>query len=265
MNTLSFIKICFFLCWLFFFPLSGQADEDYQIGPGDVLSITVFDHDELQTKVRVAESGRIDFPLIGAVEVGNLKTSEAAHSIAQLLADGYIINPQIHVYIEEFRSKKVVVLGPVRTPGVVELRGPSRLLEVISKAGGLLKEAGETITVTREVAGEQKRIVVDTKKLMESKDVESNIPILGGDAITVAQTAVCYISGEVNRPGAYPCDRDTTVLKMISMAGSFTGIAAKSRVRINRVLDGRQQVLRNVSLDTPVFPNDVIEVPESLF
>jgi polysaccharide export outer membrane protein len=129
----------------------------------------------------------------------------------------------------------------------------------------LLKEAGETITVTREVAGAQERMVVDTKKLIQSKDIESNVAIFGGDTITVAETAVCYISGEVNRPGAYPCDRETTVLKMISMAGSFTGIAAKSRVRINRVVDGRQQVLRNVSLDSPVLPNDVIEVPESLF
>lgn len=77
--------------------------------------------------------------------------------------------------------------------------------------------------------------------------------------------AVCYITGQVNKPGAYPCDEKTTVLKMVSLAGSFTGIAAESRIQINRIVNGRKQVLKNVADDTLVQPEDVVVVPESLF
>jgi len=242
-----------------------ETDGDYQIGSGDVLSVTVYDHDELKTKARVSENGSIEFPLIGSVQVGGFRTSAAAQKIGELLADGYIKNPQVQIYIEEFKSKKVIVLGQVNKPGLVELSGPATLLELISKAGGLSKEAGETVTIKRTVNGKEEMIAVDLKKLIESGDSKDNIPILSGDSVSVAKASVCYITGEVKKPGSYPCDRETTVLKMISLAGSFTGIASESGIRINRIVDGKKQVLEKVSLDTPVRPDDVIEIPESLF
>ncbi|MCI5147170.1 MAG: periplasmic polysaccharide biosynthesis/export protein, partial [Candidatus Electrothrix sp. AR3] len=99
--------------------------DGYKIGAGDVLSITVYDHDELKTRARVEENGNIEFPLIGTVLVGGLKAATAAKKTEELLADGYIVNPQVQIYIEEFKSKKVVILGQVNTPGLIELRGPT--------------------------------------------------------------------------------------------------------------------------------------------
>jgi polysaccharide export outer membrane protein len=243
---------------------TAQA-EDYQIGSGDVLSIMVFGYDELKTKARVSENGSIEFPLIGSVQVGGLKTSAAARKINELLADGYIVRPQTQIYIEEFRSKKVIVLGQVNKPGLVELTGPATLLELISKAGGLSKDAGETVTIKRTVNGKEEFISVDLKKLIESGASKDNISILSGDSVSVAKASVCYITGEIKKPGSYPCDSETTVLKMISLAGSFTGIASESNIKINRIVDGKKQLLEKVSLDTKVMPDDVIEVPESFF
>lgn len=256
-----------FLLLLFCFSLPAKA-EDYQIGSGDVLSITVYGYDELKTKARVSETGSIEFPLIGTVQVGRLKTSAAAGRIEELLADGYIVKPQVQIYIEEFRSKKVAALGPFNRPGLLELSGPTTLLELISKAGGLNKDAGETITVTRDTEGGQQQIVtIDVKKLIEDGDAASNIPILGGETVAVAkgEPPVCYITGQVKKPGAYPWIKNVNVLKIVSLAGGFTGMASESRIKINRVVAGRKQELKNVGLDTPVEQDDVIEVPESFF
>ncbi|MGX9726542.1 MAG: polysaccharide biosynthesis/export family protein [Candidatus Electronema sp. VV] len=257
-----------FLLLLLCFSLPAKA-EDYQIGSGDVLSITVYGYDELKTKARVSETGSIEFPLIGTVQVGGMKTSAAAGRIEELLADGYIVKPQVQIYIEEFKSKKVAALGPFNKPGLVELSGPTTLLELISKAGGLNnKDAGETITVTRETAGgDQQIITIDVKKLIEDGDTASNIPILGGETVAVAkgEPPVCYITGQVKKPGAYTWTKNATVLKMVSLASGFTGMAAESRIKINRVVDGKKQELKNVGMDTLVQPDDVIEVPESFF
>jgi polysaccharide export outer membrane protein len=253
----------FLLCHLLLPALSAVA-EDYQIGPGDVLSITVYGYDELKTKVRVAESGSIEFPLIGTVQAGGIKTSEAARKIEAMLADGYIVNPQVQIYIEEFRSKKVAALGPFNRPGLIELSGPTTLLELISKAGGLSKDAGKTITVTRENGN---IITIDVKKLIEDGDAASNIPIFGSETVAVeeGEPPVCYITGQVKRPGSYPWTENITVLKVVSLASGFTGMAAESRIKINRIVNGKKKVLENVSLDTKVLEDDVIEVPESFF
>ncbi|WP_417914418.1 polysaccharide biosynthesis/export family protein [Candidatus Electronema sp. JM] len=247
--------------------VSISIAEDYQIGPGDVLSITVFDHDELKTKVRVSETGSIEFPLIGTVQVGGIKTSEAAKKIESKLADGYIVKPQVQIYIEEFRSKKVAALGPFNKPGLIELNGPTTLLELISKAGGLHKEAGDTITVTRETENGQKVINIEVKKLIEDGDAASNIPILGGETVSVAkgEPPVCYITGQVKKPGSYPWTKNVTVLKIVSLAGGFTGMASESHVKITRIVDGKKQVMEDVSVDAKVLQDDVIEVPESFF
>lgn len=255
--------LLFLLCH-FIQPTLSVVAEDYQIGAGDVLSITVYGYDELKTKVRVSESGSIDFPLIGTVPVGGIKTSEAAKKIEALLADGYLINPQVQIYIEEFKSKKVAALGPFNRPGLIELSGPTTLLELISKAGGLSRDAGDTITVTSENG---KIVTIDVKKLIEDGEAASNIPILGGETVAVSkgEPPVCYITGQVKRPGSYPWVENITVLKVVSLASGFTGMAAESSIKINRVVDGKKKVLDHVDLDTKVLQDDVIDVPESFF
>ena len=249
-----------------------QRMEDIYSNESDIP--TAFDamHEELKTRARVEENGSIEFPLVGSVQVGALKISSAAKKIEKLLADGYIINPQVQIYIEEFKSKKVIILGQVQSPGIIELRGPLSLLELLSKAGGLQDDVGETVTITRNSNGRKRNSTFNLKKLIESGGGGDNIEVLDGDTVSVSKKvdelsddSVCYITGQVNKPGAYSCDTKTTVLKMVSLAGSFTGIAAESSIRINRVVNGKKQVLEDVSPDTSVLPDDVIEVPESFF
>jgi polysaccharide export outer membrane protein len=244
-------------------PGTGCAG-DYVVGPGDVLSITVYGHNDLSTTVRVTSNGYIIMPLIGQVHVGDMKTPAVAKKLAKLFADGYLVNPQVNIFLEEFRSKKAVVLGHVNKPGLVELRGDMTFLELISNSGGLKDGVGKTATIKRTVAGKQKVIVVDLKSLIEGGDLSQNVSIVDGDAVYVAKGGTCYVTGEVRDPDAYPCD-NVTVLKMIALAGGFTGKAAKSSVRLVRVVNGEKKLLKNVDLDSYVQPDDIIVVPESFF
>ena len=239
---------------------------DYFVGPGDVLNITVYDNDDLETMVRVGDNGRIIFPLLGQVEVSNLSISQVSDKITQLLADGYLVNPQVNVFVTEFRSKKVVVLGRVRSPGVIELSRPISFLELVSKAGGLEKDAGDTATVKRKENGKDALIVVDLVSLLEGGDLTQNVPILDGDTVVISKSGMCYVTGEVEEPGSYPCGDGSTVLKLVALANGFTGKAAKSKVRIVRIVNNEKTIFKDVDLDsTVVFDNDVIVVPESFF
>ncbi len=262
------VKKAICIVFLLFFVLVckySALSEEYLVGPGDVLSISVYDNDDLKTKVRVSSDGTIVMPLLGQVKVNRMSVSAIAEKITHLLANGYIVNPQVNVFVDEFRSKKVVILGNVRSPGLIELNGPTSFLELVSKAGGFDKDAGDTATIKRKVNGKDKIIVINLVSLVKGGDMSQNIQINDEDTVYIASAGMCYVTGEVGNPGTYPCGEGTTVLKLVALAHGFTGKAAKSSINIVRMVHNKKEVLEDVSLDTPVKHNDVIVVPESFF
>ncbi len=245
--------------------LNFAHSQDYRVGEGDVLKITVYEHQDLTTVARVSGDGKILFPLIGEVKVEGLTTSEIAKKIASLLADGYIVNPQVTVFIQEYRSQKAIIMGEVNEPGLYELQGDTSFLELISKAGGLTKEAGDKAIIKRKKGNETSVITIDLKRLVEEGDTSLDINIVDGDSIYIPKTGVFYVTGEVKKPDAYKYEKGTTVIKAITMAGGFTDKAAAGRVKIIRKIDGKEIVLEKVKMDEVVLPDDVIVVPESFF
>jgi len=182
--------------------------------------------------------------------------------------DGYLVNPQVTIFIEEYRSKKVTVIGHVSVPGVLELTGPTRLLEVLSMVGGLRENAGDQATITRRSATTeqvQEVLQIDLKLLLETGDPKLNIQIMDKDSVFIAKAGMFYVTGEVAKPDAYKYEEGSTVLKAISMAGGFTNIASKGKIRIVRIVDGKEQLMEKVLLQEEVRPGDVIVVPESYF
>ena len=238
---------------------------DYVVGPGDVLRITVFEHENLGMVGRITENGFIIMPLLGPVEVGGSTISLISTKLAALLADGYLVKPMVNVFVEEFRSKSSVVLGHVNTPGLLELSGPTNLLQLLSKAGGLKDGSGDTATIKRDNNGKKEVIVIDLVSLFEGGVLANNISIHDGDVVFVSKGGMCYVTGEVESPGAYPCKDEPTVLKLIALAGGFTGKAAKSNVNIVRVVDGEKDIIKSVDLQKSLLPDDVIVVPEGFW
>lgn len=255
------------LVLLLLFSAAGLSySADYLIGPGDVIEISVYDNDDLKTRVRVGDDGSIIMPLLGQVKVDEMTIPQVSGKITALLADGYLINPQVNVFVTEFRSQKVVVLGRVKQPGLIELSGSISLLELISKAGGLEIDAGDTATIKRQENGKDTIIAIDLLSLIEGGDLSQNLPVRDGDTVVISKAGMCYVTGEVEQPGSYPCGEGATVLKLIALANGFTGKASKSSVRIVRVVNDKKTVLKDVDLDsTLVYDNDVIVVPESFF
>ena len=262
MKFLFLGKIVLFLCLC---TTTLQAG-DYLVGPGDVLGISVYDNEDLTTKVRVSSSGTIVMPLLGQVEVQGGTVNAITDKITRLLADGYLVNPQVNIFVEEYRSKKVVVLGNVRTPGLIELSGPTNFLELVSKAGGLEKDAGDTATIQRKKdGGAATVIVIDLLALIEKGDLTQNMQISDGDTVFISKAGMCFITGEVEKPGTYACGDGTTVLRLVALAGGFNGKAAKSSINVVRIVNNEKQVSKNVDLYMPLQDNDVVVVPESFF
>jgi len=238
---------------------------DYIVGSGDVLSIKVFGQENLGTTDRITENGFIIMPLLGPVEVGGLTIPKVSEKLSALLADGYLVNPMVNVFVEEFRSKNAVVLGHVNIPGLLELSGPTNLLQLLSKAGGLKDGSGDIATIKRDYNGKKENIVIDLVSLFEGGVLANNIAIQDGDTVFVSKGGMCYVTGEVDTPGAYPCKDEPTVLKLIALSGGFTGKASKSKVNIVRVIDGKKTIINHVDLQTSLVPDDVIVVPEGFW
>lgn len=240
--------------------------DDYLVGSGDVLSISVYDNEDLATKVRVSPAGTIVMPLLGQVEVQGSTVNTITDKITRLLAAGYLVNPQVNVFVEEYRSKKVVVLGNVRTPGLIELSGPTNFLELVSKAGGLEKDAGDTATIQRKKDGQATAvIVIDLLALVGKGDLSQNMQINDGDTVFISKAGMCFITGQVQKPGTYACGDGTNVLRLVALAGGFTGKAAKSSISLVRIVNNEKKVSKNVDLYTALQDNDVVVVPESFF
>ncbi|HEV8586487.1 MAG TPA: SLBB domain-containing protein [Methylomirabilota bacterium] len=223
------------------------AAQEYTIGPGDVLKITVWGHDDLSKEYPVTLDGRVPFPLIGSVAAVGLTTTQFAKRLHDLLEKDYLVNPQVIVAVKEYLSHKVQVLGDAEKPGLVYLTGPTTLLEVLSKAGGLSKTAGKDVLIVRPIAtGGNTILRIDLRKV-HAGDTKDNIFVENGDMMFVPKASAIFVLGEVTRAGTFPLDKETSVLEAVTLAGGFSNAAAPGGVKIlRRTASGKQET---ISLD----------------
>ena len=258
----------FFIVLILVNALPSLAADDYIVGEEDVIRITIYDYPELTATERVSGEGIITLPLIGELKVAGLTTDQTAKKIAARLSDGFIIAPNVSVFVVEFRSKKTIIIGYVNKPGIYMLSGDTTLLELVSLAGGLTKDAGDKATIKRNYSGSKGGegiITIDLKKLVEQGDTSLNIPLMDGDSVFIAKASVFYITGEIKNPAAYKYEDGITLVKAITMAGGFTDKAAPGRIRIIRKIDNKEKVIQKAEMDEPLLPDDIIIVPESYF
>jgi len=171
-------------------PEPAIAVNDYKILSTDVLEIIVFQETDLKTTVRVSNEGTIIFPLIGVIRVGGLTTQQAAQTIKDRLARGYLIDPQVSVTITEFSKRRFTVLGEVQKPGSFDMPDQREvtLLEAIGMAGGYTRIANPSnVVVMRKNNGEDQTIRLNARR-MASGQKDSSFVVLPGDVITVAQS-----------------------------------------------------------------------------
>ena len=162
-----------------------QGTRDYRIGPEDLIEIQVFGVDQLTRTVRVNSRGNVSLPLIGTVQVGGLTGSEAEAAIVSRLAESYLQDPQVSLFIKEYTSQRVVVEGAVNKPGVYPLRGNTSLLQTLAMAGGQgsLSEMQEVMLFRTDTHGKKETFVYDVDRI-RSGEVDDPV-VVSEDLIVV--------------------------------------------------------------------------------
>jgi len=236
-----------------------------------LVEVAVYNVPELTTKARISSQGDIYLPLIDYVHVTGLTAEEAEGLIQKQLSDGgFVKNPHVTLFVDQYASQGASVLGEVARPGVYPVPGQQQLFDLISAAGGFTERAGRSITVThREQA--DKPITVPLSRNV-SDNPESNIPILPGDTIIVRKADLVYVVGDVGRPSGFLMDSGhLTVLQAIALAGGTTRTANLGGARIIRKgPDGitetsveLKKILRAKAPDVTMQADDILFVPTS--
>ena len=178
--------VCAFVCLS---PPSSPAQGNYNLAPGDLISIAVFQEKDLSSSYRVSGEGAINMPLIGLVRVAGEGEGEAAAKIRTKLLDGYLVNPQVTVRVVEYAKIRFTVLGQVREPKAISVAGNEEvtLLQAIGLAGGYTRLANpRKITIKRKVGGRSQIKAVDAKKMAQDGSGAAFV-VKPGDIITVGE------------------------------------------------------------------------------
>jgi polysaccharide export outer membrane protein len=252
---------------------------EYKIGPRDLLEIKVFELPELNQTIRVSEDGSITLPLLGSVKIGGLTKDGVERTLAELLETKWLKNARVSVFIREYQSKRVAIIGAVEKPGMYELVGRQTLLQMISQAGGFKENAANELFVLREGEdGITASISIDLDDLIINGNQRLNIPLQANDVINVPVDRIIniYVFGQVRNPGALQVkmSKKITLLQAVAQAGGLTDGASKRGVTIKRKDKSGKEIKIKVNLrdiikgkkpDIELKEGDVVYVRESIF
>jgi polysaccharide export outer membrane protein len=274
-------------------PIDNSA---YILGTGDQLSVRVFGADDIPDRpIEVGSDGTIRLPMVGKVQASGVSVRNLETDLTNRYRT-YFKDPQISITVTDYRSQAVTVVGAVNAPGVVQLRGPTRLMHVISQAGGLKAEAGDKVLITRRLHSVNDSAPappspaltepnssfylkeINLLKITDGTDPSANLIVKAGDLISVPRAKMVYVLGDVGKPGGYVLDGHSsrlTVVQVIALAGGVNRSAAYGSTKILRPTTGTdspraetqidlKKILNNKSPDIPLHADDILYVPNSL-
>jgi polysaccharide export outer membrane protein len=256
---------------------AGKKDDEpnsvIKVGPGDLVEVSVYNVPELTTKARVSNDGDLYLPLIDYVHVSGLSLEEAQKVIEKRLEDGgFVRNPHVTIFVDDYASQGITLLGEVGKPGIYPVLGDRRLFDLFSAAGGLTDRASRTVSITHRNQPENRQTVRLARNLSDEPD--SNVELRPGDTIEVQRAPIVYVVGDVGRPSGLLIDNGSlTVLQAIALAGGPNHTAKLNGTRIIRKSNGPngltettvplKKMLRAQAPDVPLQANDILFVPVS--
>ena len=269
-------------------PERAPTDTRYRIGPGDVLEVRVARAPELsRDAVRVDQGGSIRMPMLDVDIPAACQTEgELAQNIAKLYRK-YKNDPHVDVFVKEFQSQPVAVIGAVHGAAQFKMQRQVRLLELLSLAGGPTDSAGQSVQIVHAGSGPicQQTPNSGTDGSDASAFVsyalrdtlhglpEANPFVQPGDIIQVPLADQVFVLGNVRKPSAIPLKEPLTVSRAIAIAGGTAPSTKRDKVRILRQLPGSTQkqeiyvdltaIEKNKAVDVALMPNDVVDVPIS--
>ena len=279
----------------------GGSLSDYPIGPGDVLQISVPAMDELNNyAARVSGEGTITLPLIGVVPVAGLTEQQTREEIQRRLQQSYMYDPQVSLFVQEYRSRQVAVIGAVNKPGLYNLAGEAdTLLDMLSQAGGMQDTAAPRILFIPAEPGDARQakefaaalpvvlgngdsspsvkrpdpIVIDLQSLQRGgQQIYLTLPARPGDVVIVPANGEVLVEGWVDKPASYKISPGMTLIGAVAAAGGVLYAADANTVNIIRTGKAGEKIFleadlekikRGESPDIPVEAGDVVEVSYS--
>lgn len=241
---------------------ASQLPSDYEIGPGDVLAISVWRHPDLDRSVVVRSNGTVTFPPVGDLTASGLTPVELSREIMQRLRDYTRETTQVTVSMAQFNSRAIYLTGQVAAPGRYSFERIPDLLQLLSQAGGPLPGADlSAVSIVRPAAGGADVTRVDVGAYMRGQESTALPALQPGDTVDVPSLAMggsamgggglVYILGEVTTPGAYPATDGLDLLQLIALAGGTTPEARLNNVAV--VMNGGgSQVVAKVDLDSVI-------------
>jgi polysaccharide export outer membrane protein len=165
------------------------VDRTKVLGAGDELEITVAGKEELTGKFQVGDDGTIRFPWIGMIECAGKTPRDVAESIETKLADGWLRQPQVAVFVTGRQNREVSVLGQVKEPDSYPYKDGLTLVQAISLAGGMNPLAhAKKVKLTRETAAGRQTFTVDVTKILESR--AQDLVLQPGDIVFVPESPI---------------------------------------------------------------------------
>jgi polysaccharide export outer membrane protein len=270
----------------------------YVLGVGDRLSFLLYAGGENQLEgggpitLTISEEGTVTLPFLGKVRADGLTVDRLTEEITEALAADYFVDPQVILSVVDYRSKRVYILGEVKSPGSygMERENPT-LIELISMAGGATEKRGKKAFVLRgayedvalggeidELVEKRDPVVVDLQQLLERGDLSANVRLQPDDVVyipprafvDIAQSKI-YVMGHVKNPGVYEFQDGITALNACLLAGGFAKFAAANRATVTR-MEGDEKTLIKIDLDDVkhgkaddivLKPGDRVYVPKS--
>lgn len=251
----------------------ATENQDPVLGTGDLIEISVFEVEELsKLKVRIPQRGAFRLPLLGSVQASGRTVSELEEDIREGLKKNYMHDPQVTVFVLEYKSHMISVTGAVTRGGVHPLTSRLRVSDALALAEGLTADADTTIYLVRWVPVEMAKhmeeanpasdrasrlpsqgkveitVPIDLEELSRGKE-ELNVALQAGDVIHVPRANSFYVGGQVAKPGLYPLRQKTTVQQGVFAAGGVTEMAAWGDIRLYRVKPNGEREVVTVDLD----------------
>jgi polysaccharide export outer membrane protein len=250
------------------------------IGPNDLIDVSVYGAPEFSRTLRVGADGYIRLPILNQrIKAQGLLPADLESAIADAIRKGqFYVDPYVTVTIAEYHSRPISISGAVRAPTEFQATGPTPLLDVIAKAGGLSDAAGPEILVNETQPGPDGQPLSHTRRisvhdLINNADPDLNITLTGGEQVIVPEAARIYVVGNVKSPNAYRIQdgSETSVMKILALSGGLAQYAGKEAYISRLGAAGARteipvplsKILARKSPDVPLVANDIFYVPDS--
>jgi polysaccharide export outer membrane protein len=275
-----------------------SAEEDYRIGPRDVIEIKIDDADELSRTYEIAADGTFLMSYVQRIKAEGRTPDELARFIEDKLRGGYLKDPHVSVYVRQFNSHTFFVQGSVARPGAYQIEGRPSLFKLLTVAGGLLDNSGTAAFIFRPLKGKQSASTdaqspgqpssagndaepdpteeytvkaVNIVGLMKGR-LDQNVFLEAGDTVSIPKADVFFVTGEVKSPGGFPLGDGTTLRQAIALSQGTTLNAKGGDTIIMRTDSSGKRVeikadlpaiMKNRADDIVLEANDVVIVPNS--